>query len=136
MHEQCADVRRLVHPESGCKRGMRIIDRTASPIPPLVDFSAITDDVPISDTERARLRAEPDPRAVAARYDRGRNVIVVVLGSGLELSVSRNHFPSLRRASSEELDQVTVAPRGGVLVWHNLDEHYSVRALVGDLLGG
>ena len=86
-------------------------------------------------TERGAERERTEPRAKRARYDGERDRVVVELRTGIEFAVPRRFFRTLQDATPDEMADMGIMPRGGTLVWHSLDDHYSVPALVEDLFG-
>ncbi len=90
---------------------------------------AITDDV-IQKAE-ARMTAERDhAHAVAARYDRRANRVVVRLHSGLELAIPPHLVEGLADATPDALAEIEISPSGLGLHWPQLDADLYVPALL------
>ena len=80
----------------------------------------------------ARLRG---PRAVSARYDRGRNRVVVRLMTGVEISVSPRDVEALQGASVQDLQVIEVEAFGLGIRFPRLDSDLYVPALVKGVAG-
>ncbi len=90
---------------------------------------AITDDV-IQQAE-ARMAAERDHgHAIAARYDRCANRVIVRLHSGLELAIPTHLVEGLTDATPDALAEIEVSPSGLGLHWPRLDADLYVPALL------
>ena len=85
--------------------------------------------------ERGAERERTEPRAQRAWYDRARDRVVIELRTGVEFTVPRSLFRTLRDASPDDAAVIRVISGGEALEWGNLDEHYGVPALVSDLFG-
>jgi hypothetical protein len=75
------------------------------------------------------------PHAVAARYDRQADRIVVTLNTRLDLSFSPRDAQGLENASAEDLAVVEITPPGFGLHWPKLDADIYVPALLEGMLG-
>jgi hypothetical protein len=75
------------------------------------------------------------PHAVAARYDRGADRIVVTLNTRVDLSFSPRDAQGLEKANAEDLAVVEITPPGFGLHWPKLDADLYVPALLEGALG-
>ena len=90
---------------------------------------AITDD-DIRQAE-ARMAVERDhAHAIAARYDRRTNRVIVSLHSGLELAIPPHLVEGLADATPEALAEIEISPSGLGLHWPQLDADVYVPALL------
>lgn len=83
----------------------------------------------------AKAADATEPRAVAARYDRKANRIVVDLRGGASFMFPPELAQGLAGASAAELDQVVVTPSGSGLRWPSLDADFSLPALLLRIFG-
>lgn len=81
---------------------------------------------------KARMRG---PRAESARYDAGRNRIVVRLTTGIEIGFSPRDAEGLEHASVEDLKAVEVEALGLGIHFPSLDADIYVPALLQGILG-
>ena len=82
--------------------------------------------------ERGRHRG---PRAISARYDRGRGRIVVRLDTGLELAFAPREAQGLEVAKVADLAGVEVVGAGTAIYFPTLDEGLSIEGLLAGRLG-
>lgn len=86
-------------------------------------------------TERgARLRRK-GPNAVAVRFDRKANRIVVNLNSGVDISFAPQAAEGLENATARQLEHIEVTPSGLGLHFPKLDADLYVPALLEGVLG-
>lgn len=86
----------------------------------------------------ARARGEArlqGPRAVTARYDAGRNRVVIRLSTGVELGLAPRDVEGLQHASAEDLKAVEVDALGLGIRFPRLDADLYVPALLEGVLG-
>lgn len=75
------------------------------------------------------------PHAVAARYDRRADRIVVTLNTGLDVSFSPHDAQGLKHAGAEQLATIEITPPGFGLHWPKLDADLYVPAVLEGILG-
>jgi len=80
----------------------------------------------------ARMRA---PRAEGARYDAGRNRVIVRLTTGLEIAFSPRDVEALQHATTEDLKTIEVEAFGLGVRFPSLDADLYVPALLKGILG-
>lgn len=85
--------------------------------------------------ERARAAGTAEPRAMSARYDRRRRLVVVELTNGALFAFPPELGQGLRGASPDDLAAVEVSPSGLGLHWENLDADLLVPALLQGMFG-
>jgi hypothetical protein len=85
--------------------------------------------------EAAKEDASHAPHAVAVRYDRQADRIVVTLNTRVDLSFSPRDAQGLENANAEQLAVVEITPPGFGLHWPKLDADLYVPALLGGILG-
>lgn len=73
--------------------------------------------------------------AVAARYDRGNDRIVVDLSTGVQLAFPTKLTEGLADASPEDLGEIEISPAGLGLHWPRLDADVYVPAMLQGVLG-
>jgi hypothetical protein len=83
------------------------------------------DEEVVGATLRAKERLRSDPRAVAARYDRGQ--IVVDLSTGYQVSFAAARAQGLAGASSSDLAEIEIIPSGYGLHWPGSTPIYGFR---------
>ena len=86
-------------------------------------------------TGRAGRRRAMEPAAVAARYDRRRDRVVVSLNSGLELAFPPAMAEGLQNATPSELANIEISPSGLGIHFPAADAHLYVPALLGGIFG-
>ena len=86
-------------------------------------------------TARAAVLRETMPYAVAARYNRDSDHIVLGLANNLEIVFRPSDVLSLENAAPEDLDAMEISPSGFGLHFPRIDADIHVPALLDDLLG-
>jgi hypothetical protein len=86
-------------------------------------------------TRRATQRRAAEPVAVAARYDRRRNRIVVDLDTGIELAFPPHIAEGLADAKPADLMDVEISPSGFGIHFPKLDAHLYMPALMQGIFG-
>jgi uncharacterized protein DUF2442 len=86
-------------------------------------------------TRRAAKRRAAGPIAVAARYDRRRDRIIVSLNTGLELAFPPRIAQGLERAAPAELSTIELSPSGFGIHFPKLDAHLYLPALLQGVFG-
>lgn len=90
----------------------------------------------IKKAKKAGLELEQnEPRAVAVKYDKKSNRIIVDLKTGISFMFPVNLTEELLDASEEELKQVKVLADGFAIYWKNLDVALSVPDLLMGIFG-
>jgi hypothetical protein len=84
---------------------------------------------------RSARKLSKSPAAVAARYDRHADRVVVQLGNNVELSFSPRMAQGLERASPAQLAAIEISPSGLGLHWPKLDADLYLPALFEGALG-
>jgi Protein of unknown function (DUF2442) len=85
--------------------------------------------------ERGRIARTSEPRAVAARYDRGLGRMVVELTNGCTFTFPPRLAQGLEQATDEQLAKVELLGAGYGLHWEALDADLSVPGLLAGLFG-
>ena len=96
---------------------------------------AITDKEFAAANARARKMLRTTPHAVAARYDEGRDRIVVELSTGAEVAFAPRDAQGLEAATPEDLAEIAIDPPGFGLHFPRLDADLYLPALLEGLLG-
>jgi Protein of unknown function (DUF2442) len=86
-------------------------------------------------TERAERRRATEPAAVAARYDRDRDRVVIELSTGGEFAFSPSRAQGLETAKPSDLDIIEISPSGFGLHFPRLDVDLLVPALLRGVFG-
>lgn len=86
-------------------------------------------------TARGNRSRRTEPHAVSARYLAARGRLVVVLSTGVELSVPAKMIEGLSGAAAENLREIEVSPAGTGLHFPRLDADVYVPALVEGVTG-
>jgi hypothetical protein len=86
-------------------------------------------------TRRAERRRAMEPVAVAARYDRRRDRIVVSLNSGLELAFPPAMAEGLQAATPSELANIEISPSGLGIHFPRVDADLYVPGLLSGMFG-
>ena len=86
-------------------------------------------------TAEGRRMFATNPHAVAARYDRQANRIVVTLNTGLDVSLSPRDAQGLENASAEQLTAIEITTPGFALHWPKLDADLYIPAVLERILG-
>lgn len=84
---------------------------------------------------RGREMLRTTPHAVAARYDEGRDRIVVELSNRLELAFAPGDAQGLETATAEDLAEIVIDPPGFGLHFPKLDADLYVPALLDGVFG-
>lgn len=84
---------------------------------------------------RMQERNRAGPRAIAARYDRPAERVIVTLSGGLELRFPPELAQGLAGARASDLQVIEISPTGMGLHWPKLDADLYVPALLGGVLG-
>ena len=90
------------------------------------------------DFERAQARAEESRQAghaVAARYDRRRECVVIELRSGVEIAAPVRLIEGLAGAAPDDLAVIEITPAGLDLHWPRLDAGLYIPALMQGCFG-
>jgi len=85
--------------------------------------------------ERGRVALAAEPRAVAARYDRQLDRVIVDLTNGCTFAFPPRAAQGLEQATVEQLEAVEVLGVGFGLHWGELDADLSVEGLLAGLFG-
>jgi hypothetical protein len=80
------------------------------------------------------VRAEQLP-AISAYYDRGSRRIVIVLASGLQLSISPNDAEGLAGAKPSDLKDIEISPSGLGIHFPKLDADLYIPGLIAGAFG-
>ena len=96
---------------------------------------AITDKEFAVANARGRKMLRTTPHAVAARYDEGRDRIVVELSTGAEVAFAPRDAQGLEAATPEDLAEIAIEPPGFGLHFPRLDADLYLPALLEGLLG-
>jgi Protein of unknown function (DUF2442) len=86
-------------------------------------------------TRRAAARRATGPIAVAARYDRRRDRVVVSLNNGLELAFPPRIAQGLEHAVPADLTDIELSPSGFGIHFPKLDAHLYLPALLQGVFG-
>jgi hypothetical protein len=86
-------------------------------------------------TRRATRRRAAGPIAVAARYDRRRDRVVVNLDTGLELEFPPHRAQGLEAAAPADLTEIEISPSGFGIHFPRLDAHLYLPALLQGVFG-
>ena len=86
-------------------------------------------------TRHAAERRASEPVAVAARYDRRRDRIVVNLNTGLELAFPPRIAQGLEKATAADLKVIDISPSGFGIHFPKLDAHLYLPALLQGVFG-
>ncbi|MEA2936844.1 MAG: hypothetical protein QOC56_348 [Alphaproteobacteria bacterium] len=84
---------------------------------------------------RAAERRAGEPFAIAARYDRRRDRIVVTLNTGLELAFPPRIAQGLENAKPADLGEVEISPSGSGIHFPKLDAHLYLPAMLQGVFG-
>ena len=96
---------------------------------------AVTDKEFAAANARGRKMLRTTPNAVAARYDEGRDRIVVELSTGAEVAFAPRDAQGLEAATPEDLAEIAIEPPGFGLHFPRLDADLYLPALLEGLLG-
>lgn len=86
-------------------------------------------------TKRGKEALETEPRAVAARYDKKSNRMVIDLVNGATIAIPCDLIQGLSGASPADIAEVELTPFGLGLHWETLDQDFSVAGLVSGIFG-
>ena len=86
-------------------------------------------------TKRAARRRANEPAAVAARYDRGRDRVIIALSTGYEVAFAPRRAQGLERAKPSELAPIEISPSGFGLHFPKLDADLWLPALLEGVFG-
>jgi Protein of unknown function (DUF2442) len=86
-------------------------------------------------TKRGSRRRASEPVAVSARYDRGRDRVVVELSRGYEVAFPPGRAQGLERAKPADLDVIEISPSGFGLHFPKLDADLWLPALIEGVFG-
>jgi len=84
---------------------------------------------------RAASMRATQPRALAARYDRRTDRVIVSLASGLEIGFAPHSAQGLEKARPTDLATIEVSPSGFGLHFPKLDADIYLPALIEGILG-
>ena len=85
--------------------------------------------------QRAKELHEAIPKAIAARYDRKSQRIIVDLSSRLSISFSPRDAQGLERAKASQLAEIEISPSGYGIYFPKLDADLYVPGLLEGFLG-
>ena len=85
--------------------------------------------------QRGRRHRASEPRAIGARYDRVRRLVVVKLENGAMFGVPPRLLQGLEDASAEQLSNVSVSAQGALVVWPKADVAHGVVNLLAGVFG-
>jgi len=85
--------------------------------------------------ERGRAAHASEPRAAAARYDRGSGRVIVDLENGCAFAFPPRLAQGLETASEDQLAAVEILGKGYGLHWEELDVDLSLPGLMAGLFG-
>jgi hypothetical protein len=85
--------------------------------------------------ERGQRALVEEPRAIAARYDRARERIVVELSRGCEFAFPPGLAEGLGGATEEDLSSIEVLGHGSGLRWDRLDIDLHIPSLLVGVFG-
>ncbi len=86
-------------------------------------------------TKRAKRRRSKKPAAVAARYDRARDRVIVELSTGYEVAFPPRRAQGLDRAKPADLELIEISPSGFGLHFPKLDADLWLPALLEGVFG-
>ena len=89
----------------------------------------------VAANRRAAERRANMPIAVAARYDRRRNRIVIGLNTGVELAFPPSIAQGLQKAEASDLSAIELSPSGFGIHFPKLDAHLYLPALLQGIFG-
>jgi hypothetical protein len=84
---------------------------------------------------RGKVALEAEPRALAARYDRKADRIIVELASGATFAFPPSLGQGLQGATPDQLAEVAISGPGFGLTWEALDVDLSVPGLMAGSFG-
>jgi uncharacterized protein DUF2442 len=86
-------------------------------------------------TKRGKRRRANEPAAVAARYDRRRDRVVVELSTGYEIAFTPRRAQGLERAKPADLEAIEISPSGFGLHFPKLGADLWLPALLEGVFG-
>jgi Protein of unknown function (DUF2442) len=86
-------------------------------------------------TKRGERRRAHEPTAVAARYDRPRDRVVIDLSTGYEVAFPPRRSQGLERAKPADLETIEISPSGFGLHFPKLDADLWLPALLEGVFG-
>jgi hypothetical protein len=84
---------------------------------------------------RGERQAIAEPQAQRVGYDRNTSQLVVELNNGVTFLVPTNLLQGLAGAAPEDLEQVSLGPRGASLHWEKIEVDFSLAGLIVGILG-
>ena len=117
---------------------MIIVSRTRGASRKELDIKSV--DVSDAEIEAAYRRQERrlamGPLAVAVRYDRTSDTVVVDMNNGARLVIPQRLMQGLRHATPDQLRDGIVTGQGTTLTWPVLDADFTVMSLLRGVYGG
>jgi hypothetical protein len=86
-------------------------------------------------TRRAAARRATEPHAVAARFDRRRDRVIVSLNTGLELAFPPRIAQGLEKAKPSDLTNIEISPSGFGIHFPKLDAHLHLPSMLQGVFG-
>ena len=86
-------------------------------------------------TKRAERRRAAEPAALAARYDRRRDRVVIELSTGCEVAFAPRRAQGLERAKPSDLEPIEISPSGFGLHFPKLDADLWLPGLLEGVFG-
>lgn len=85
--------------------------------------------------KRAASHLRREPRAISARYERGKDRVVIGLSTGLEIGFRPGRVQGLAGAKAHQLETIEISPSGFGLHFPKLDADLYLPALLEGFLG-
>jgi hypothetical protein len=85
--------------------------------------------------KRAASRLRREPRAISARYERGKDRVVIGLSTGIEIVFQPERVQGLAGAKPHQLGTIEISPSGFGLHFPKLDADLYLPALLEGFLG-
>ena len=85
--------------------------------------------------ERGEKALREEPRAVAVRYDRQQQRVIIDLNNDATYIFPPALAQGLSEASDEEIADVKILGHGFALEWTTLDVHFSIKGLLSGIFG-
>ena len=86
-------------------------------------------------TRRAKMMQANNPRAIAARYNKKMNRIIISLSTKVEVMFNPSDVQGLENAKPSQLQEVEITPSGFGLYFPELDEGINVLNLLEGTMG-
>ena len=86
-------------------------------------------------TRRAKLMQANNPRAIAARYSKKMNRIIISLSTKVEVMFNPSDVQGLENAKPSQLEEIEITPSGFGLYFPELDEGINVLNLLEGTMG-